>query len=108
VTVTNCTFSENSSGEVPGSAVFGQASLKSTIMANSSLGSNCFETVTDAGYNISDDTSCGFSATSSRNNTDPMLDRAGLSNNDGPTHTIALLDGSPAIDAIPPGRVSAS
>ncbi len=34
--------------------------------------------------------------------TDPLLD-TGLKNNGGPTQTIALLTGSPAIDAIPQG-----
>jgi hypothetical protein len=63
--------------------------------------SSCAGTITDAGYNISDDNLCGFNATGSRNNTDPMLDPAGLANNGGPTQTIALLSGSPAIDAIP-------
>src|SRR5215469_11597574 len=42
-----------------------------------------------------------FSATGSLNNTDPLLDPAGLANNGGPTQTIALVLGSPAIDAIP-------
>src|SRR5262249_13543893 len=58
-------------------------------------------TIADAGYNISDDNTCGFTATGSLNNTNPMLNPAGLSNNGGPTQTIALLSGSPAIDAIP-------
>jgi hypothetical protein len=57
--------------------------------------------VSDQGYNISDDNSCAFSAVGSLNNTDPLLDPAGLANNGGPTDTIALLSGSPAIDAIP-------
>jgi hypothetical protein len=77
------------------------ASFKSTILATSGSGGNCSGTITDAGYNISDDLSCGFSATGSHDSTDPKLDPAGLSNNGGPTETIALLDGSPAIDAIP-------
>jgi hypothetical protein len=80
-------------------------SLKNTIFAASSSGGNCAtflgSTITDAGYNISDDSSCRFSATSSSNNTDPVLDPAGLANNGGPTQTVALLSGSPAIDAIP-------
>jgi len=62
---------------------------------------NCYETITDAGYNISDDDSCAFTAIGSRNSTDPKLDTAGLKNNGGLTKTIALLPGSPAIDAIP-------
>jgi hypothetical protein len=56
--------------------------------------------VTDQGYNISDDDSCEFSATCSLNSTDLMLDPARVANNGGPTPTIALLMGSPAIDAI--------
>jgi hypothetical protein len=52
-------------------------------------------------YNISDDNSCGFTATGSRNNTNPGLSSDGLVNNGGPTQTISLAPGSPAIDAIP-------
>src|SRR5262249_33341660 len=51
--------------------------------------------------NLSDDSSCGFTATGSRNSTNPILDPAGLKNNGGPTQTIALDSESPAIDAIP-------
>jgi hypothetical protein len=109
VTVTNSTFSGNGSTlTAQGDAVFvfGDGTvLKSTIVASSSNGgSHCFAqsgTITDAGYNISDDSSCGFSATGSHNDTDPKLDPGGLANNGGPTQTIALLSGSPAIDAIP-------
>jgi hypothetical protein len=60
----------------------------------------------DGGYNISDDSSCGFAKTGSANNgdgIDPLLSPTGLANNGGPTATIALLPGSPAIDAIPLG-----
>jgi hypothetical protein len=57
--------------------------------------------ITDVGYNISDDNSCDFSATGSRNSTNPGLSSDGLVNNGGPTQTIALAPGSPAIDAIP-------
>jgi hypothetical protein len=66
-------------------------------------GGNCYVpsygAITDLGYNISDDNSCDFTATGSQNNTNPMLGAFG--NNGGPTQTIALLSGSPAIDAIP-------
>lgn len=62
---------------------------------------NCLGAVSDNGYNISDDNSCAFSAVGSQNGTDPKLDPNGLQNNGGPTQTIALLSGSPAIDAIP-------
>jgi hypothetical protein len=97
--VTNCTFLN---GFIDN---FAFASLKNTILASnvSSPSTNCFgtETIIDAGYNISDDNSCGFSATGSRNNTNPLLDPKGLQYNGGPTETIALDSESPAIDAIP-------
>jgi hypothetical protein len=80
--------------------------VKSTIFANNGggSGSTCDGGIADLGYNISDDTSCGFTKTGSANNGDgvgPMLSPAGLTHNGGPTRTISLLDGSPAIDAIP-------
>jgi CSLREA domain-containing protein len=109
LTVTNSTFSGNGGGA--GGGIFNDsfASLKNTILATSSGGfatppSNCSGTITDAGYNISDDASCGFAKTGSANNGDgvsPLLSTAGLADNGGPTQTIALQEGSPAIDAIP-------
>jgi predicted outer membrane repeat protein len=110
LTVTNCTFSDNSLAGVFAGDIYnlGSSSLKSTILAGSrqvSVGpaDNCSGTIADGGYNISDDASCAFSATGSRNSTNPLLDPAGLQNNGGPTETIALVSGSPAIDAIPLG-----
>ena len=58
-----------------------------------------FGNITDGGNNIEDGDTCGFSETTSLSNTDPILDPAGLQDNGGPTQTIALLSGSPAIDA---------
>jgi hypothetical protein len=51
----------------------------------------------DAGYNLEDGTSCDFSATTSHSSTDPLI--GPLADNGGPTHTHALLAGSPALDA---------
>lgn len=75
--------------------------LTGTIIANSTLGSNVWGVATDAGYNISSDGSAGFTAAGSLNNTDPLL--ASLTNNGGPTLTMALYLGSPALDRIPSG-----
>ena len=112
LTVTNGTFSNNM-GATGGIFNFsGSASLKSTILASSTFqpppvglpSTNCHGAITDAGFNISDDSSCGFAKTGSANNgdrVDPLLSTAGLANNGGPTQTIALQSGSPAIDAIP-------
>ena len=103
LTVTNSTFSNNSAFQ--GGGIFnldgGTATLRSTIVANSTSGGNCGGTITDGGYNIDDGTSCGFSEQQdSLPSTDPLLaDQPAF--NGGPTKTIALLAGSPAINAIP-------
>jgi len=46
---------------------------------------------------MSSDGTCNFHNSGDRNNTDPML--GPLQNNGGPTLTMALPSGSPAIDA---------
>jgi hypothetical protein len=48
-------------------------------------------------YNLSSDNSCNFNGPGDLNNTDPKLGKLG--NYGGPTQTIPLLSGSPAIDA---------
>jgi CSLREA domain-containing protein len=110
--VTNATFSENSAGYGGGIFnEFGKATLRNTILANSSgtspgttSGGNCYGVGgagTDGGYNIEDGTSCYFSeANNSMPSTEPLLADS-LANNGGPTKTIKLLEGSPAINAIP-------
>lgn len=104
----NCTISENS---VPfhgggffllgnnGSPVL---TLNSCILNTGASGENLYNsngTITSQGYNVSNDTGAGFlTGSGDQINTDPMLDPAGLQNNGGPTETIALQPGSPAID----------
>lgn len=97
LTVTNSTLSGNNV------ANYGVASLNGTILAGGCLPEGAFGNIaiTDLGYNISSDNSCGLSATGSHNSTDPKLDPAGLADNGGPTQTIALQSSSSAIDAIP-------
>lgn len=127
--ISNSTFSGNSAPDFFGGAVFteensditirnstlvansaptggglhnrgGVATLQNAIFANNSA-ENCSGGVTnDGGGNLSwpDATCPGL-------NQDPLLDPAGLQNNGGPTQTIALQPGSPAIDfavACPP------
>jgi len=70
--------------------------LQNSIVANNS-GANCGSGVTSMGYNMSSDGSCNFSNSGDRNNTNPLL--GPLQNNGGPTQTMALLPGSPAVDA---------
>jgi hypothetical protein len=104
LSVTNGTFFNNSAGD--GADIFNAdtASLKGTILA-ASRGGNCSgfsdPAVTDAGFNISDDASCGFSGTSVNNSTTLNLDPLGLRDNGGPTQTIALEATSQAVDFIP-------
>ena len=49
------------------------------------------------GNNIGSDGSCGFTLSTDKQNTTPLL--GPLQNNGGPTDTRAILAGSPAIDA---------
>jgi hypothetical protein len=72
------------------------ALLQNSIVANSSVG-NCSGTITSKGYNLSSDKTCNFNNTGDLNNTDPKLGQLGYYG--GPTQTMPLLSGSPAIDA---------
>ncbi len=105
LTVTNSTFSGNSAYAIA-SALGSTITVKNTLLANEPSGGNCgtvYGTLVSAGYNLSDDNTCtsSFTATGDLNNTPAGLDPLGLQNNGGPTQTIALVYGSPAIDAIP-------
>jgi len=105
VVVTNSTFAGNSMFASAGAAIAndtvgGSVVLRNTIVFNSVGGANCQGSITDGGHNLDSSGSCGFtSAMGSLNDTDPQLDPAGLANNGGPTQTIALQPGSPAIEA---------
>ncbi len=77
--------------------------VRGTIVAENTDG-NC-KRVTNAGYNISNDDTCGFGNRTRANgltigdNVDPKLTNLGF--NGGPTQTVPLGTGSPAIGAIP-------
>ena len=89
-TVTGTTF-------LAGGSSPGKAWTRNSIFANNS-GANCFNgTISSQGHNLSSDATCDFDAASDLNNVDPML--GPLQNNGGPTQTMALTSGSPAIDA---------
>ena len=109
LTVTNSTFWGNSADSGSG-AIFnsrGTLTVSNSILADSTSGGNCSGTITDGGYNISDDDTCSFTGTNVTNgqtigdNVNPLLASNGRQNNGGPTQTIALQPNSPAIDAIP-------
>jgi fibronectin-binding autotransporter adhesin len=80
--------------------------LTGTILAlntaPSAGGPDCFGTFESDGYNLLGKTvGCTFTAKpTDRLNKDPKL--GALADNGGPTRTLALLAGSPALDSIPP------
>ena len=94
LTISNSTISGNSAYR--GSGIFGGAVLQNSIVANNGRG-NCSQTLSSRGYNLSSDNTCNLNGPGDLNNTDPMLGTLGY--NGGPTQTIPLLSGSPAIDA---------
>lgn len=111
LTVSNSTFSGNLASS--GGGVYSNANIttiSNTILAGSS-GGNCAAvnggTITNSGNNISDDGTCGFGTSTGGNgktigdNVNPLLASDGLSNNGGPTQTIALQATSPAVAAVP-------
>jgi len=94
LTISSSTISGNSA--YLGGGIDGSATLQNSIVAHSP-GGNCSGTMTSNGYNMSSDATCTFSNHGDRNNIDPKLGTLG--NYGGPTQTIPLLSGSPAIDA---------
>ncbi len=101
LTVINSTFSGNSASAGSGGNLFnsGTLTLKNTILANSPSGGDCASsggTINASGANLVED---GTTCTIPGNliTADPQL--GPLANNGGPTQTMALLPGSPAIDA---------
>jgi len=100
LTINNSTLSGNYARACvffSGGGIDGNVTLQNSIVANSSSGGNCSGTMTSKGYNLSGDGTCNFNGTGDLNNTDPKLGTLG--NYGGPTQTIPLLSGSPAIDA---------
>jgi hypothetical protein len=114
VSILNCTFSQNDAPLDAGGALAWQAGAAPTVKNSifqtvaSDDSDNCQApgdvvdtSITDDGFNISDDETCFTGATSSLINTPLNLDTAGLANNGGPTKTIVPKSGSPAIDFVP-------
>jgi hypothetical protein len=77
----------------------GAAILQNTIVAGNGSGNNCggSGTFTSNGYNLGGDSTCHFTGPGDLNNANPRL--GPLQNNGGPTQTMALGNGSLAIDA---------
>jgi chitodextrinase len=101
--ITTSTLSGNSSPY--GSDIYNYgsstATVSSSIVADGLSSGNCGGTpIIDGGYNLDTGSSCGFTASkNSKSNTRPQLQP--LASNGGPTQTMALTPGSPAINVIP-------
>jgi hypothetical protein len=97
LTISNSTLSANYAAR--GISIYndhGTATLQNSIVASS--GGNCGgSTATSDGYNLSSDNTCNLGGHGDLNNANPQL--GPLQNNGGTTQTMALLIGSPAIDA---------
>jgi hypothetical protein len=76
--------------------------IAASIVANNGAGGDCGEgTPHDGGYNLADDTTCGFTSANNDLLADPDL--GPLQNNGGPTETMLPAPTSPAIAVIPTG-----
>jgi len=64
---------------------------------------NCNGTITDLGYNLSTDDTCGFTAATSREDVADLGLGTTLADHGGPVPTVATTWPSPAVDAIPVG-----
>jgi hypothetical protein len=95
----NTTFVTGDGGGLA-SATSDPLAIGATIVAGSGTSLDCADAdTTDLGDNLDDDGSCGFTAGSDLSDQPAGLSSAGLTNNGGPTNTIALAPGSLAIKA---------
>ena len=76
----------------------GTAALWNSILS-SNAPANFFGPISDNGYNLSSDASFALTATGSSTNTDSLL--GPLTDNGGPTRTMAISANSPARDVVP-------
>ncbi len=109
VNVTDSTISGNSATDGGGifNDSYGTVNMAGSILDNTT-GGNCFGGVTDDGYNLSSDATCSFSGTSKDGVTNLDLETT-LSNNGGPTETVAITSpSSPAASAITSPSTSAT
>jgi hypothetical protein len=96
VTLSYMTVASNTTGIVTSNPPTAKVALIGTIVANSTAGPNCSGPLTESGgYNLDSSTSCGFHQPTDITATNPLL--GALAKYGGPTETMALLPGSPAI-----------
>jgi hypothetical protein len=109
LTLANATVVGNSASAAPGGGIYADGNTvtaQNSIVASNTAangGKDCdgsSPTFTSMGYNLEDSPdSCSFTATGDQVVPAANLHLGSLANNGGPTMTVALLAGSPAIDA---------
>lgn len=100
IALTNDTIAANAGTSTYPGGIYAEPStkpvrVKNTIVSHDSP-SNCTTGLTSLGHNISDDATCGFTATGDQQSTDPELND--LNTNGGAVQTMAIPYGSPAVD----------
>lgn len=85
----------------------GDIFISNTIVGESIDSPSCFNNnvngaIVSQGYNIDESGICGFASVGDKSGINPGLDRLGLQDNGGPTETLALIPGSPALDMADP------
>jgi uncharacterized repeat protein (TIGR01451 family)/CSLREA domain-containing protein len=95
-TLTNVTLSGNVAAAGGLANAAGTMTVTNTLVA-ASTGGNCSGTIGSGGNNLDDGSTCAFGAAGDLSNQNPLL--GPLADNGGATPTLALLAGSPAIDA---------
>ncbi len=71
--------------------------FQDSILAYNTSGGNCYGVMRSLGFNVSSDATCTFGGPGDQKSIDPKL--GALLNNGGPTQTMALGSGSPAMNA---------
>ncbi|HVX64411.1 MAG TPA: Ig-like domain-containing protein [Pirellulales bacterium] len=110
LTIQSCTIANNQGSS--GGGIFyssGGTRIENSILSanTASAGPDVYGTIASLGHNIISNAagSGGFGAAGDQLNVDPKL--GALANNGGPTQTLALLAGSPAIDVANPATAPA-
>jgi hypothetical protein len=94
------------SAAAPDAALPPVLTLTGTITAQNDV-ADCSGTVTDGGYDLDSDGTCGFTA-ANHSISNGTADLGALADNGGPTLTLLPAKGSDAIDAIPSGAANCS
>jgi CSLREA domain-containing protein len=93
----NATITGNTTSSSGVGGVEGSPTIKNSIIANNTPDNCALSVVHAEGKNIDSGDTCDFPPATNLNDTDPMLDV--LADNGGSVRTMALLGGSPALDA---------